>query len=123
MGKVKQLKGYESTTRQVTENKGYRTFGHPEYIHISTASGNPSTFWISRTGKYYRSKRQAENDSGKNTVNPEEFKLQKSFWDQNKKTIIFFLGIGIIVAMLMWLWRTGTITYHEGRLDAPTKSL
>lgn len=58
-----------------------------ETLHISAAPGQPSTFWKSKSGVFYRTKAEAEKDSG-TPVNPDDYKVGTNFFVKYKKYII-----------------------------------
>lgn len=85
--------------------------------HISAKPGDPSTFWSPDNGQtWYRTEkeaRQAELD-GKKTgaVNPDNYVYNKSFWAQNKKTILWCLAFLLLAAGGFYLYHKGNITFH-----------
>lgn len=100
-----------------TENSNIKTDSRTgiNYMHISARPGQPSTFWQGKSGRWYKKLKHAELDDQKNEASPATYTYEKSFWEQNKKTVLWCLGFVVIITLLMWLWRTGTITYHAGR--------
>lgn len=74
----------------------------PTCIHIPAAEGQPSTFWKSKSGKYYRTKAEAIADTGKDTVNPEKFRIDKSFFTKYKVYILGALVAAIITAAIIY---------------------
>lgn len=71
------------------------------YINIDAAPGQPSTFWVSQSGKYYRTYREASEDRGQTNLNPEDYAIKKSFFTQHKKVILICLvvlvaGLGVV---------------------------
>lgn len=81
----------------------------PTKINISASPGNPSTFWKSASGRYYRTKAEAVTDEAEHAVNPEDYVYVKSFWAQNKKTIIWCAVAALLVVGGIWLWKKGRI--------------
>ncbi len=59
------------------------------YINIDAKAGNPSTFWVSDSGKYYRTYAQAKKDDASQAVDPTKYVATKSFFQQHKKTLLF----------------------------------
>ena len=77
--------------------------------HISALQGNPSTFWSNDDGTtWYRTKAEAEKGVGKK-VNPDEYVHTKSFWEQNRKTILTCLANATILGFGFFLYRKGTL--------------
>lgn len=71
------------------------------YINIDAKAGDPSTFWVSETGHYYRTYKEAKEDNTKNAVNPTDYVATKSFWARHKKTLlvcalILAVGLGVV---------------------------
>ncbi|HOG36764.1 MAG TPA: hypothetical protein PK984_04405 [Paludibacteraceae bacterium] len=81
----------------------------PTCVNISAAQGQPSTFWQSETGAYYRNKYDAVKDDKSKAVNPADFALKKSFWKQNKKAIIISIVIIAIGVAGYFLWKKGRL--------------
>lgn len=80
--------------------------------YISALPGHPSTFWAGASGRWYRTKAQAEQDHASCSVNPEQYVMQKSFFAANKKTILITLAIVAIVCGGIYLYKKGTIVFH-----------
>lgn len=74
----------------------------PKCIHVPAAEGQPSTFWKSASGKYYRTKAEAIADNGNDTCNPEKFRIDKSFFTKYKTYILGALVAAIVVAGLFY---------------------
>lgn len=72
-----------------------------QVVHISAAEGDPSTFWMSKSGKYYLTKAEAEKDKGK-VVNPDDYKLNTSFLKKYRKYILAALIGAIVVAGILY---------------------
>lgn len=73
------------------------------YINVDAAPGDPSTFWVSESGKYYRTYAEAKEDAGLTNVNPEDYAIKKTFFTQHKKAIIIcgiVLVCGLVVVYL-----------------------
>lgn len=90
----------------------------PQRLDITSQPGWPSTFWQSKTGKWYRTKKEAIKDDGK-AVDPNGYIVEKSFWKQNKNTIIVCVAVAILLAALMWCWRAGVITFKVYKQSIP----
>lgn len=89
------------------ENKTMNYYdGSPKthrYINIDARAGDPNTFWVSDSGRYYRTLVEAEADDPANAVDPQDYVLKKSFYQQHKKTIWIcaaVLAAGLTVIML-----------------------
>lgn len=73
---------------------------NPFCKHISAVEGKPSTFWVSRTGKYYKTKKEAAKDEGK-VENPDDYVIKKSFLTKYKTYILAaFIGAIVTAAIL-----------------------
>lgn len=73
------------------------------YINIDAAPGQPSTFWVSNSGRYYRTYAQAKADNPTLAVNPRDYVLKKSFYQQHKCIIwacVVLLVAGLSVVYL-----------------------
>ncbi|MCB9071477.1 MAG: hypothetical protein H6543_03320 [Prevotellaceae bacterium] len=81
----------------------------PTSINISAEQGQPSTFWKSETGLYYTTKADAVKDDKTKAVNPNDYAIQKSFWQQNKQAIMISLFIIAVIAGGLYLWKKGRI--------------
>lgn len=81
--------------------------------HISAENGQPSTFYSADNGKtWYRKKNQALGIDKGTAVNPDDYVYEKTFWAQNKKTILVCTLIVILIALLFYAWHKGAITFH-----------
>ncbi len=80
--------------------------------HISAQPGQPSTFWSQDGKHWYKDKKSAEQNDTDKAVNPEDYVMTKSFWAQNKNTLIVCLATVIILGVLFWCWHKGVITFH-----------
>ena len=76
--------------------------GDPVAVHVSAKEGEPSTFWKSASGKYYRTKNEAIKDTGKNTVNPSDYEIQVSFVVKYKNYIIGAVVAALVAAALFY---------------------
>lgn len=72
-----------------------------ESLHIAAAPGQPSTFWKSESGKYYRTKAEAEKDNGI-TVNPNDYKVSTNFFVKYKKYIIAACVAAIVAGGIVY---------------------
>jgi hypothetical protein len=81
----------------------------PTSINISAEQGQPSTFWKSETGLFYTTKADAVKNIPANSVNPNDYAIQKSFWQQHKQAIIISIIILAVVAGGLYLWKKGRI--------------
>ncbi len=79
-------------------------------INISAEQGQPSTFWQGASGRWYRTMALATTDKAADAVNPEDYMYKKSFWAQNKKTILWCAVAAVIVVGMVFLWKKGRIT-------------
>ncbi len=73
----------------------------PTVVHVPAEEGKPSTFWKSASGKYYRTKTEAEKDSG-DAVNPEDFRIDVSFFTKYKTYILGAFVAALITAALIY---------------------
>lgn len=73
----------------------------PTVVHIPAKEGMPSTFWKSASGKYYRTKSEAEKDSGE-AVNPEDYRIDISFFTKYKTYILGAFVAAIITAGIIY---------------------
>ena len=85
----------------IKKNCAKATGYEPQVIHISAQEGQPSTFWKSASGKYYRTKDEAIKDSGM-AVNPDNYKVQVSFLAKYKNYILGALVAAIVTAALFY---------------------
>lgn len=81
-----------------------------QHINISAAPGQPSTFWISPSGRYYRTAAQAREDNPALAVNPADYIIQKSFWQRNRAWLIPLIIISLLAILVWYLGRKGIIT-------------
>lgn len=78
--------------------------------NISALPGNPSTFWSNNDGQTWH-RTQKDALEGINAVDPEEFVMKKSFWAQNKKTIIIALIVVVAAAGAFYAYKKGFIRF------------
>ena len=73
-------------------------------MYVSAEPGQPSVFWQSDSGKYYRTKKQALEDNGDKSVNPDDYEVKTSWWKRNKRTveISFCVSLVVVLAILMY---------------------
>lgn len=81
----------------------------PTSINISAEQGQPSTFWKSETGLFYKTKAEAVKDDKTKAVNPNDYAINKSFFVQHKKAILISLLLIAILAGGFFLWKKGRI--------------
>lgn len=74
---------------------------NPTAVHVSAAEGQPSTFWKSKSGKYYRTKKEAIEDKG-DAVNPADYEIEVSFFTKYKTYILTALVGAIVVAAMFY---------------------
>lgn len=68
----------------------------PTVVHINAPEGQPSTFWKSQSGKYYRTKSEAIADEGKTNVNPNDYAIKVNFFVKYKN---YILGAAVAAAV------------------------
>lgn len=93
------------------------------YAYIETPSGC-DTFWQGESGSWYRSKKLAYLDEQReeDIIDLTGRAKPKTFWKKNKKTILTCLKWLLIICIVMFLYRAGTITFHYHKnLQIPTK--
>jgi hypothetical protein len=74
-------------------------------IHIATKAGDPSTLWQNTdSGKYYRTKAEAEADSG-TEINPADFEIKKTFWQKHGKKVIAIAVVVVICVVVVSVLR------------------
>ena len=71
-------------------------------IHISAEPGYPSTLWQSNSGKYYRTKKQAEADNGNDAISLEDIKKHEQKWYVKHKLLLTALCAAIIAAFIVY---------------------
>lgn len=75
--------------------------GDVTVVHIPAAEGEPSTFWKSDSGKYYRTKAEAQQDKG-NAVNPEDYRIEVGFFTKYKTYILGAFCAAVVAALVIW---------------------
>lgn len=70
----------------------------PSCVHISAAEGQPSTFWVSKSGKYYRTKSEAIADTGI-ACNPAAYEKKTSFLVKYR----YYMLAGVVALALLAL--------------------
>ncbi len=81
------------------------------YINIDAAPGDPSTFWVSESGKYYRTYDEATKDEGLTNVNPEDYAIKKSFFTQHKKPLLICAVLLICGFAVIYLFDKNKLIY------------
>lgn len=71
-------------------------------IHVSAEPGYPSTLWVGNSGKYYRTKAQAEKDNGTDAINPEDIKKHEQKWYVKHKLLLTALCAAIVAAFIVY---------------------
>lgn len=74
----------------------------PTVVHVSSQEGQPSTFWKSQSGKYYRTKAEAIADKGDTAVNPNDYSIEVSFFTKYKTYILGALVAAIVAAAVIY---------------------
>lgn len=74
----------------------------PTVVHVSSPEGQPSTFWKSKSGKYYRTKAEAIADKGTTAVNPNNYSIEVSFFSKYKKYILGALVAAIVATAVIY---------------------
>ena len=77
------------------------TFYTPIAVHVSAKEGQPSTFWKSQSGKYYRTKSEAAADKGV-ALNPDDYAIEVSFFTKYKTYILGALVAAIVAAAVIY---------------------
>lgn len=70
-------------------------------IQISAAPGDPSTIWVSDSGKQYRTKKEAMADKG-TEINSNDYEIKTNWWTRNWKTVTISAGVVIVLAATAW---------------------
>lgn len=70
-------------------------------LHVSAKEGDPSTFWKSESGKYYRTKKEAIEDKG-TVVKPSSYEISVSFFTKYKTYILGALVAAIVAAAMFY---------------------
>lgn len=71
-----------------------------KYINIDAKAGDPNTFWVGKSGRYYRKKAEAKTDDPQKAVEPKDYYQKKSFFEQNKKAIVI-CGVLLVLAIVV----------------------
>lgn len=77
------------------------TSENPAVVHVPAAEGQPSTFWKSASGKYYRTKKEAQEDKGF-AVDPEKYRIDVSFFTKYKTYILGALVAAVVAAAVIY---------------------
>lgn len=91
----------------------YEKIGDVPFVHISARPGYPSVFWQGKSGKYYRTIKEARTDKEVGTVNPEVYVYHKSFWNLNKKTLWWCFVFLVLAVFFIYLYKKGKITINN----------
>lgn len=75
---------------------------NPQVVHVNAQEGYPSTFWVSKTGKYYRTKNEAIKDDGVSNVNPDDYAIKVSFLVKYKNYILGAAIAALVTALLIY---------------------
>lgn len=73
------------------------------YINIDAKAGDPNTFWVGASGRYYRTYAEAQKDDESKAVDPTKYVATKTFWQRHKKTLFvcaLILAAGLAVVYL-----------------------
>ncbi len=81
-------------------------------IHISAEPGQPSTFWSQDGKNWYRTKQEAEVNDIAKAVNPDDYKITKSFWNEHKKAIIISGAVITIAVVIFVLYKKGLLKFN-----------
>lgn len=68
-------------------------------IEISAKPGDPSTMWMSESGKIYRKLKEAQMDKGQ-TINPDDYEIDTNWFTRNWKTCAICSVIAVIISGL-----------------------
>lgn len=74
----------------------------PKVVHVSSKEGEPSTFWQGKSGRYYRTKKQAIEDDKNYAVNPADYEIKVSFLVKYKNYILAALVAAILAAAVIY---------------------
>lgn len=80
-----------------------------KHINIQAKASDPSTFWQGKSGKYYRTLKEAKKDDGTGVYNPDSFRINKSLWSSHKHTIIYSLIAILFVCLIIYGQRIGKL--------------
>lgn len=83
------------------------------YINIDAKQGDPNTFWVGDSGRYYRTLKEAEEDNPDNEVFPQDYVIQKSFYQQHKKTIWICAAVLVVGFVVIRLFDTNKLVYNN----------
>ncbi|MGM9745823.1 MAG: hypothetical protein ACI30H_02545 [Paludibacteraceae bacterium] len=83
------------------------------YINIDALPGDPNTFWVGDSGLYYRTLKEAEEDNPDNAVNPQDYVIKKSFYQQHKKTIWICAAVLVVGFIVIRLFDTNKLVYNN----------
>ena len=74
----------------------------PTVVHVNAPEGQPSTFWKSQSGKYYRTKAEAIADEGKTNVDPNQYAIKVGFFVKYKNYILGATVAALVAAALFY---------------------
>lgn len=80
--------------------------------NINALPGQPSTFWTTDGVNWYRTKAQAEVNDTSLAVNPDDYVAPKSTWKANKKVILIWAAVLLLLGVAFYAWHKGYITFH-----------
>lgn len=74
----------------------------PNCIHIHAKEGYPSTLWVSKTGKYYPSKKKAIDDLAEESVSKDDNVIKKSFFKKYRAYILCALIAAAVATVVTY---------------------
>ncbi len=83
------------------------------YINIDALPGDPNTFWVGDSGRYYRTLKEAEEDKPENEVFPQDYVIKKSFYQQHKKTIWICAAVLVVGFIVIRLFDTNKLVFNN----------
>ena len=86
---------------------------HRRYINIDAHSGDPNTFWVGDSGRYYRTLKEADEDNPVHAVNPQDYVIKKSFYQQHKKTIWICAAVLVVGFIVIRLFDTNKLVFNN----------
>ena len=72
-------------------------------IDISANPGEPSTMWQAESGNVYRTLKEAKEDTGENTVNPDDYEIKTGWWVRNRRTVLISAGVCVFLAVVWFV--------------------
>lgn len=70
-------------------------------IQISAAPGDPSTIWVSDSGKQYRTKKEALADKGVE-IDSNNYEIKTNWWTRNWKDVTITVSVVVVLAAATW---------------------